>query len=293
MNTFGGNWTEQKIQLVEGYAKAYLTIMNKYPSFKLLYFDGFAGSGEIKVVKNKKQQNTPQLLEIETPSDKAIEGAAKRVVAIKQPKPFDMYYFVELAKKKADSLREILAKETTSEVHVVSEDCNVKLKSLASFLKEPKGKNFKVLAFIDPCGMHVEWEAIEKLKGLSVDMWILVPTGLGANRLLKKDKKIPLDWVKRLESFFGMTSEQLLPSFYSETSYQNLFGEQIITTKKNSKAIDKITSVYMDKMKTIFKYSSQPYVMKNSANSIMFHFFMASNNKSAVKIADDMIKRIK
>lgn len=31
MNSFGGSWTEQKILLVENYAKAYLTIMNKYP----------------------------------------------------------------------------------------------------------------------------------------------------------------------------------------------------------------------------------------------------------------------
>lgn len=47
MNKFGGNWTEQKIEMVVSYAKAYLTVMNKYPQFKTLYFDGFAGSGDI------------------------------------------------------------------------------------------------------------------------------------------------------------------------------------------------------------------------------------------------------
>jgi hypothetical protein len=47
MNQFGGDWTEKKIEMVVGYAKAYLTIMNKYPQFKTLYFDGFAGSGDI------------------------------------------------------------------------------------------------------------------------------------------------------------------------------------------------------------------------------------------------------
>jgi three-Cys-motif partner protein len=47
MNKFGGNWTEQKIEIVVNYAKAYLTIMNKNKQFKTLYFDGFAGSGDI------------------------------------------------------------------------------------------------------------------------------------------------------------------------------------------------------------------------------------------------------
>jgi three-Cys-motif partner protein len=47
MNQFGGEWTKQKIEIVVAYAKAYLTIMNKYPQFKCLYFDGFAGSGDI------------------------------------------------------------------------------------------------------------------------------------------------------------------------------------------------------------------------------------------------------
>ncbi len=47
MNKFGVNWTEQKIEIVVDYAKTYLTIMNKYPQFQTLYFDGFAGSGVI------------------------------------------------------------------------------------------------------------------------------------------------------------------------------------------------------------------------------------------------------
>ena len=42
---FGGNWTEQKMQIIVDYAKAYLTIMNKQAWVKTIYFDGFAGSG--------------------------------------------------------------------------------------------------------------------------------------------------------------------------------------------------------------------------------------------------------
>jgi xylan 1,4-beta-xylosidase len=47
MNQFGGDWTQIKIDIVEDYARAYLTIMRKHPYFKTIYFDGFAGSGDI------------------------------------------------------------------------------------------------------------------------------------------------------------------------------------------------------------------------------------------------------
>lgn len=291
MNKFGGTWTEQKIQLIEGYAKAYLTIMNKYPKFKLMYFDGFAGSGEIKISK-KEDKNSSLGLEFETPDIDCIQGAANRVISINKPKSFDMYYFVELDNKKAVALKKALENKTKAEVYVVTEDCNVKLKDLANFLKSKDGKSYKVLAFIDPFGMNLEWSSLEQLKGLSVDMWILVPTGLGANRLLKKDKNIPKEWIKRLESFFGMTSLELLPTFYSEIQTQDLFGEEVITTTKKTKPVQKINSIYVQKLKTVFENISNAYVIKNSSNSIMFHFFLASNNKTAIRIANDMIKRL-
>ena len=59
MNNFGGNWTENKIEILVEYAKAYLNIMNTYATkynWKLLYFDGFAGSGFIKKGNEEDQR---------------------------------------------------------------------------------------------------------------------------------------------------------------------------------------------------------------------------------------------
>jgi len=62
MNKFGGNWTENKIEILVEYAKAYLVIMNKYADkfrWKLMYFDGFAGSGlTIKEKGDTRKVNT-------------------------------------------------------------------------------------------------------------------------------------------------------------------------------------------------------------------------------------------
>ena len=45
---WGGMWTEEKLDAFTKYVNAYLTIMNKYRDqygWRLIYFDGFAGSG--------------------------------------------------------------------------------------------------------------------------------------------------------------------------------------------------------------------------------------------------------
>ncbi|MBR6170942.1 MAG: hypothetical protein IKQ51_09640 [Bacteroidaceae bacterium] len=47
-SSWGGLWTEEKLDAFEKYVNAYLTIMNSYKEkydWKLIYFDGFAGSG--------------------------------------------------------------------------------------------------------------------------------------------------------------------------------------------------------------------------------------------------------
>ncbi|WP_316812902.1 three-Cys-motif partner protein TcmP [Pedobacter heparinus] len=273
MNKFGGNWTDQKIDIVTSYAKAYLTIMNKYDYFKLIYFDGFAGSGEI------------------TAEDEAtLEGAAVRVLTINDPKSFDLYYFVELDKKFAANLETTIRKKfPEKKSHVVAEDCNVKLSDLVDYLQKPENKYCKVLAFIDPKGMQVNWNSLEILKGYGIDLWILVPIGMGVNRLLKKDGIISDEWITRLEKFLGMTRPDIMKFFYNSKPVYTLFGEEIVI-EKEQKAIDAAAKLYQSRLKTIFKFVSEPFVMRNSMNSPMYHFYMATNNKAALTIANDVIK---
>lgn len=42
---WGGPWTEKKLEAFSKYVWSYLTIMKKFPYWKTIYFDGFAGSG--------------------------------------------------------------------------------------------------------------------------------------------------------------------------------------------------------------------------------------------------------
>jgi len=277
MNQFGGNWTEKKIEIVVEYAKAYLTIMNKYPKFKCLYFDGFAGSGDI--YKNDKT-------DIDT-----IKGSAIRILEIEIPKSFDMYYFVELNEANKNELETTIRGKfphRKMNSFVVQEDCNEKMKSMSSFLR--KNEFYRVLAFIDPYGMALNWTSVENLKELGVDLWILVPTGIGMNRLLTKTGEISDAWLYKLETSLGMKRDAIRAYFYKTKTIQTLFGTETLIEKEKD-AIKKAGDLYKQRLNEVFKYVSNMLPLMNSTGSIMYHFMMATNNSSAFKIANEIIKK--
>lgn len=280
MNNFGGNWTENKIEILVEYAKAYLNIMNNYATkfkWKLLYFDGFAGSGFIK------QGNKAD--------ERMIIGAASRILEISAPRPFDLFYFVEKEHDNFELLKSCTKDRfLTKEIYIVNTDCNEKIQSMSKFLSSQQGKCFKTLAYIDPCGMQLKWSSLEALEKLSVDVWILVPTGMGVNRLLKTNGEISEAWLSKLEEFLGMSKVDILSYFYSKSVVNTLFGEENVTSKEVN-AIEKSAKLYKSRLNKLFKFVSEPYILKNKSNSVMFHFFMASNNQTAVKIANQIVDK--
>lgn len=133
MNSFGGDWSKIKIEILVEYAKAYLKIMKGKRYFKLLYFDGFAGSGFF--VNNKKVDV------------KLTVGAARRIIEIDDPRPFDSYYFVE--KNKTNF--KLLEKNTKlafpkKEIYAVNDDCNKKMLDLSNYLRKPTNKKVRTLS---------------------------------------------------------------------------------------------------------------------------------------------------
>lgn len=230
MKGFGGNWTEKKIEILVEYAKAYLTIMNKYHYWKLLYFDGFAGSGMI--YKDDKVDIRVTI------------GAAKRIVEIGEPISFDQYYFVEKnsinAKELNKNTKEVYPKK---KIFIKIGDCNNELKKLARYLKSEGNKKYRVLAYIDPCGMEFEWSSLTELEGAKMDIWILVPTGLGVNRLLKKDGNISDAWLKRLVVFLGLSEDEIKEYFYKNKTELTLFGD-VTNQEKEANAISKSADLY-------------------------------------------------
>lgn len=90
------------------------------------------------------------------------------------------------------------------------------------------------------------------------------------------------------QSLLHQHNPQHLP-FYLILKRQTLFGKETNIQKEKDAAL-LAGELYARKLKQVFSDVSKPYVMRNSQNSIMYHFMMAANNKTAIKIANAVIE---
>lgn len=291
---WGGRWTEEKLDAFEKYVNAYLTIMNSYRdkfNWKLIYFDGFAGSGSRS---EKKEENDSALLQdffkdtiLEKEELNVYKGAAERVLSISQ-RGFDFYYFIDKDKESSIKLHELLSSyENDKTIVYRNSDANKQIRMLAEAMH--KDNKLVSLALLDPFGMQIDWKSIETLKGTRTDLWILIPTGVIVNRLL--DRKGELTHLEKLTSFFGKDEAFLRSYFYSKRQEQTLFGEMEIV-EKVKKPIQKIAELYIQQLAEIFEFvTPKPLVLYNTRHTPIFHFACASNNQTAVKIANEIISK--
>lgn len=298
---WGGKWTEEKLDAFEKYVKAYLTIMNAYRDtygWKLIYFDGFAGSGERNQEEEAQEAQSAMDLfgqDVAVGDFNVYQGAAERVVKIEEDnlRSFDYFYFVENNEENCKCLNEKLTSyHTIGRRHYLNKDANEAVRMLANTLHNYS--NCKALAFLDPFGMQIDWSSIEMLKDLSVDLWILVPTGVIINRLLERkiDQQKGLAHAEKLEVFFGLPEEQIKKLFYTEKKVMTLFSEEEMVITKAENSIRKIAQIYVERLKDVFPYvTDEPMVLYNNHNVPIYHFVFASKNKVAMKIAQEIISK--
>lgn len=285
---WGGTWTEKKLDAFAKYVKAYLTIMNKHPELKTVYFDGFAGSGERK---NESDTDLLRELPINIEELRVYKGAAERVLSLPENFSFFFYYFIDSNSVSLDKLKLKLSpyqKTKKTAFQFRKGDCNNFLSELSNAMH--KDRRLASLVFLDPFGMQVNWNSIENLSGTRTDLWLLVPTGLIVNRLLERNGE--LKHAVKLESFFGLSEEEIRDYFYTRISIPTLFGEQELV-QKVTKPIEKIAGLYVIRLKSKWKYvTEKPLKLINSRNVPIFHLVFASNNSTGLKIANQIIETI-
>ena len=292
---WGGDWTEEKLDCFEKYVRAYLTIMNKHRdkfNWKLLYFDGFAGCGDRQITC--EEETSVSLFgdeEFDTKELQVYQGAAERVLKIeKDMRGFDYYYFIDMYEENLTRLELKLAKYQTKGQKVYRPgDANSWILELLNYLKShPKTK---VLCLLDPFGMNIQWKSIEAIAGTGVDLWILVPTGIIVNRLIQNNGK--LRYPDKLEEFFGLPAQAISDRFYREEVIPgNLFSNEHKEVKKVKNVIPEIAQLYKEQLGNLFEYvTHEPLTLLNSKGVPIFHFFCASNNLTAVKIAQQIFDK--
>jgi len=293
MKSFGESWTEQKLNAFIKYVEAYLAILNVYKqkfSWQTVYFDGFAGYGKRKNY-NQDENLSLDIFGSEDEEELFVyEGSVKRVLSLEEPFIFDWYYFIDTNSEYIANLEKLKSTVThikAEKIIIRESNCNVQLKNLANALAI--NKSLAALVFLDPFGMQVRWNSIKQLKDTRSDIWILVPSGVAINRML--DRKKQLKNRTKLETFFGLTVEEIEDIFYKDISEETLFGS-VEGIQKIANPISKILEIYIRQLKTIWRYVTEsPLILRNSKNTPIFHLLFASNNRTALKVASEIVEK--
>ncbi len=263
---FGGEWTLEKLEMLENYLNAYTTVMKKQP-FKLVYIDAFAGTGELRF---RRDQVTEYM-----------DGSVERALRVGN-RPFDELIFIEKNQDKYTRLKQRL--DDCSRCNVERSDCNDFIRTVDMDWRLTRG-----VVFLDPFGADVNWSTIERIAGFNaLDMWLLYPT-TAINRLLPR-KKLPSDamdgWDKKLTTVFGGNEWEAL---YEEDPQQTLTGE-LHYLRDNA---EEISMLYRSKLKGLFgrRFLDKTYQFK-TGNRVLFEFMFCVGNTRGISIAKRLAEHI-
>ena len=269
---FGGQWTIDKLNILEEYLNAYTTALKNQP-FKLMYIDAFAGTGEISL-RNEDED-----------ARDFIEGSARRAIGITD-KPFDRLVFVEKDPQRYARLDSLREENPSRDIRTENADANSFLRSL-----QEDWRSWRGVLFLDPFATEVEWATIQEIASFNaLDTWILFPVSAIARMMpvSKNPDDISKKWADRLTRIFGDESWRGL---YSPNPQQPLFGDELL---ERDPGVDGIIKIYKDKLKSLFRqrHLETSKTFMNSTNSPLFEFMFCAGHPRGAPIAKDIAGHI-
>ena len=263
-----GPWSEVKIDIVRRYAKAYSDIMKSQKWLRdYAYVDGFAGAG--KHISRKTRLE--------------VDGSPAAVLRVDPP--FPTYHFVELDAERAGLLHS-LDSIRPGRVTIHDGDANDKLLNeiLPLFSYESRRR---ALLLLDPYNIGIDWRVTElagKLRTIDLFLNFMV---MDANmNVLRLDPgSVRADQAARMDIFWG-------DGTWRETMYQPapdvLPGFEIVEKQSN----EVLAKAFAGRLKSEagFKYVAEPLPVKNDTGQVVYYLFFASQNETALRIANSIFK---
>lgn len=190
---------------------------------------------------------------------------------------FDTYIFIEKDPEAFNELTEVKSDFPEKDIRFVNDEAN---QWLIDRCENYDWSSHRAIVFLDPFGMQVEWDTIEAIAGTqAIDLWVLFPLGVGANRLLKSEGEIPSGWKKRLNTIFG--TDEWEERFYK--AHPNLFGEE---TPKKKVGMKEIGEFYLECLDEEFaQVAENPYVLRSKNGGPLYLFCFAAANPNAADLA--------
>jgi three-Cys-motif partner protein len=264
-----GFWSEIKLEIIRKYAGAYTSIMKKQAWCKgYVYIDAFAGAGK----------------HISRKTGEMVSGSPLNALEISPP--FTEYYFIDLDEERAEVFS-ALAKENPN-IHPYHGDCNeVLVKDIFPKLGWDTYK--RALCILDPYGLHLKWETINKAAELkTVDIFINFPImDMNRNVLFADFDKAEPEDIARMNDFWGDESWKDL--LYKEQ--KTLFGE---TQHIKVESYHTLAKEFGKRLKRAgFKSVPEPILMTNIKNGPLYYLYFASQKDVANNIIKDIFSKYK
>jgi len=275
--TFGGDWTLQKLDILEKYLDAYTTALKNQPSqdrpFKLVYIDAFAGTGEI----DHGLEDDPVS---QVDSKSLVMGSAARALRVRERR-FDHLLFVESDPDRCAQLRLLKSEHPSRSVQIVEADANEHLSGLR---QDEYGATWRGVLFLDPFGTQVDWRTIEHIARLErLDTWLLFPVGAVGRMLprFRDPSDVSGSWADTLTRVYGDESWRRL---YSESSQTNLFG---LSEQEREKGVEGLLGIYKGRLRAVFGSRLLPDSRRlaNSKKSPLFEFIFCAGHPRGRNVA--------
>ena len=294
VNAFGGNWTRDKLRILEDYLKAYTTAL-KNQSFRLWYVDAFASTGYVSLDSGNVAQSRLSILGEGRDDETAniLKGSARLAIEV-DDRPFDEFIFIEQNFEYAIELSKLKQELNDRSIRVVPDDANKFLPDWCAEKNRQLGtpwRGERAVIFLDPFATEVDWQTIQIISETkSVDLWILFPLS-ALTRMLPTDREPDEANIAGLNRVFG--SQVWQAELYRTQVQQTLFGDEAQIVRNDQQAI---VNLYLAKLREAFPaVSNNPRWFRNSRNSPLFALMFAAANERggpiALRIANDLLNR--
>ncbi|MGH9204065.1 MAG: three-Cys-motif partner protein TcmP, partial [Vicinamibacterales bacterium] len=262
---FGGPWTEEKLLRLKKYLDAYMKIFSRNERaayFRAVYVDAFAGTGERDA---HERDEGPGLFGYDEEIRGFQEGSVRKALSIDNK--FDRYIFIESKPKHVAALRRLIG----AEFRTLSDRCIIEEEDANTWLQEwcrtQEWRGQRAVVFLDPYGMNVDWATIEAIaRTKAIDLWVLFPFAIGANRMMPKDAPPDSLWAKRLTAIFG--TEEWKSRFYGPPK-GGLFPDFHGPIVKIA-GMDDVLEFFLERLRSVFaKIVDRPLILENSKHTPM------------------------
>ena len=272
-----GKWSEEKLDLLAKYLKAYSVIMNEQKKSWLkayYYIDAFAGS-----VKPRAKED----------EQRYIDGSPIRALQT-EPK-FDGYWFVDVNPQRVERVKKLGEDFPNQVIQAYQGNCNdVLCNEIVPKITYSSKK--RAFVFLDPYGLQVDWETVKELANAKTCDIFINFSVMGVTRLLPREQKPDPEFVKQIDKVMGNT--EWITQIYKESprTQLDLFGNSSEPTlSRETIQAEWLASLYTEQLRLLFPHVSRPVLMKNSTNSVLYALCLASHNQTAIKITNELFNR--